>query len=71
MNPIFDIFNYQYITQQNAQQKHFSQINEVQKCAKALKDFLESSEKIEEPYQKMAFDACCAVLIEYKYKNNK
>lgn len=71
MNPIFDIFNYQHVMQQNAQQKHFDQIFEIQKCAKALKDFLESSDKIEESYRQMAFDACCAVLCEHIAKNNR
>lgn len=41
MNPYIDMFNYQYI-QQQAQQHHISQVIEVQKCAKALHDFLKA-----------------------------
>lgn len=40
MNHYIDMFNYQYI-QQQAQQHHISQVLEVQKCAKALHDFLD------------------------------
>ena len=46
MNPYIDMFNYQYI-QQQAQQHHISQVLEVQKCAKALHDFLDGIDKIE------------------------
>ena len=53
MNPYIDMFNYQYI-QQQAQQHHISQVLEVQKCAKALHDFLDGIDKIEPNYQQAA-----------------
>ena len=64
MNPVYDIFNYQYV-QQQAQMHHLDQLSEVQKSAKALKDFLDGIDKIEPAYQKMASEAFCAIIIEY------
>lgn len=51
MNPYINMFNVPYIQQQAQQQYHQSQIQEVQKCAKALHDFLEGIDKIEPNYQ--------------------
>ena len=68
MNPLIDIFNYQYI-QQQAQEHHFSQIFEVQKSVKALKDFLESFDKIEPNYHQLANSEYCAILLEYFRKH--
>lgn len=68
MNPLIDIFNYQYI-QQQAQEHHFSQIFEVQKSVKALKDFLESFDKIEPNYHQLANNEYCTILVEYFRKH--
>ncbi len=66
-----NIWNTQYIQQIAAQQNHNNQIEEVKKSVKALKDFLESSVKIQPQYQQMAMEAYCAVLTEYfSQKNN-
>ena len=64
MNPVFDIFNYQYV-QQQAQKHHLDQLSEVQKSAKALKDFLDGVDKIEPAYQKMASETFCAIILDY------
>jgi len=69
MNPVFDIFNYQYV-QQQAQKQHLDQLSEVQKSAKALKDFLDGVDKIEPSYQKMASETFCAIILDYIGKHS-
>ena len=64
MNPVLDIFNYQYV-QQQAQQHHINQLFEVQKCTKALKDFLDGIDKIEPAYQIMASETFCTIILDY------
>lgn len=68
MNPYIDMFNYQYI-QQQAQQHHFSQVMEVQKCAKALRDFLDGIDRIEPNYQKAASAEFSSIILEYSHKH--
>lgn len=70
MNPLYDILNRQYIQQQAQQQNHMNQIIEVQKSAKALKDFLDSTDKIQPEYQQMANAEYCAILCEYLKRHN-
>lgn len=72
MNPLYDILNRQYIEQQaiNQQQNHINQVFEVQKSAKALKDFLDGADNIQPAYQQMANAEYCAVLYEYMRKHN-
>ncbi len=69
MNWKNDIWNMDYIQQNLAQQNHYNQIEEVQKSVKALKDFLDSKDKIQPQYQQMARQAYCTVLAEYFGKN--
>lgn len=64
-----DLFNYQYI-QQQAQQHHNNQVVEIQKCAKALRDFLDSIDKIEPSYQQMASAEFSAIILEYIRKHS-
>lgn len=64
------IWNMDYVQQNLAQQNHNNQIEEVQKSVKALKDFLDSKDKIQPQYQQMAMQAYSAVLAEYLYKNH-
>lgn len=72
MNPLYDILNRQYIQQQAIQQQnHINQVIEVQKSAKALKDFLDGTDNIHPAYQQMATEEYCAVLYEYMRKHNK
>ena len=69
MNPVIEIFNYQYV-QQQAQQHHINQVYEVQKCSKALKDFLDGVDKIDPAYQKMASETFCAIILDYIGKHS-
>lgn len=69
MNPYIDMFNYQYI-QQQAQQHYISQVLEVQKCAKALHDFLDGIDKIEPNYQQAAGAEFCSILLDYFRKHS-
>ncbi len=69
MNPYIDLFNYQYVQQQAQQEHHVSQINEVQKTAKALRDFLDGVDKIEPSYQQMASAEFSAIILEYFHKH--
>lgn len=68
MNPYISMFNYPYI-QQQAQQYHLSQVTEVQKCARALHDFLDSIDNIEPGYQQMASATFSTVILEYLRKH--
>ncbi len=69
MNPLYPMFNEQYIQQQAAIQHHNQQVFEVQKSVKALKDFLNSADNIEIAYQQMATAEYCAVMAEYFRKH--
>ena len=69
MNPVFDIFNYQYV-QQQAHMHHLGQLSEVQKSAKALNDFLDGIDKIEPAYQKIASEVFCSIILEYIRKHS-
>lgn len=69
MNPLYPMFNEQYIQQQAAKQHHNQQVFEVQKSVKALRDFLNSADNIEPAYQQMASTEYCAVMIEYFQKH--
>ena len=73
MNPLYEILNRSYIQQQallQQKQNHIGQIIEVQKSAKALKDFLDSSDRIQPAYQQMATEQYCAILCDYLRKHN-
>lgn len=65
VNPLYQMFNEQYIQQQAAIQHHNQQVYEVQKSVNALIDFLNSADNIEPAYQQMASAEYCAVLAEY------
>ncbi|MCD7770263.1 MAG: hypothetical protein LUH36_09155 [Oscillospiraceae bacterium] len=65
MNPLYDILNTNYITQQAKQQHHSEQVKQVQEAAKALKDFLDGCDKIEPEYQSDANAEFCAILLNY------
>jgi hypothetical protein len=71
MDSIYNIFNQQYIQQQAMlqQQNHIDQINEVQKSKKALKDFLDSADKIQPEYRQIANNEYCAILCDYLMKH--
>lgn len=69
MTTYINLFNVPYIQQQATQQHHQSQIQEVQKCAKALHDFLEGIDKIEPNYQNMASAEFSAIVLDYLHKH--
>ncbi len=69
MNPYINMFNVPYIQQQAQQQHHQSQMMEVEKCAKALHDFLDGIDKIEPNYQNMASAEFSMIVCEYLHKH--
>lgn len=70
MNLFNNIWNYDYI-QQQAQKHHNDQLYNVADAVKKLKDFLDSTDKIEPQYQNIASDEFCAVLLDYFRKHKK
>ena len=62
MNPLYEMFNQQYIQQKAQQQHHLQQVKQVKDTAKALKDFLDGLDKIELPYQNAASAEFCAIV---------
>lgn len=70
-NPFYEMFNQSYIQQQAMlqRQNHLNQVAEVQKSAKALKDFLDSLDKIQPAYQQMASAEYCAIIYGYFRKH--
>lgn len=67
MNPFYEIFNQQYI-QEQAQQYHRGQVWQVKQSTHKLKDFLDSLDKIDPPYQDVARQEFCAVLFDFFVK---
>lgn len=73
MNPFYEIFNRRYIQQQVMFQQPTpaEQAEEVQKSTQALKDFLESHDKILLPeYQQIATAEYFVILYNYFRKHN-
>lgn len=71
MNPLYNIWNNDYIKQQAQQQHHFEQIKQVQDTAKALKDFLDGMQKIEPAYQDLATKEFCYIILSIISEQNK
>lgn len=69
MNPLYNIWDYNYI-QQQAQQHHQNQIIQVADSARKLKDFLDSVDKVDPSYQGALTAECCGVLLDYAKKHN-
>ena len=63
------MFNYEHILQQAQKNHHFEQVYQVQDSAKKLKDFLESTDKIDQSYQYMASIEFCAIVYEHIKKH--
>ncbi len=70
-NSFDNMWNWDYIQQQQALLHHQNQVYQIADCAKKLKDFLESAEKIDPAYEKAAFEACCAVLLDHANKQRQ
>ena len=69
MYPIYNIWNYNYIQQQEQQQHHYQQVFQTIDCAKKLRDFLDSVDKVEPAYQQQLAFEMCVVLTEYAKKH--
>lgn len=70
MNPLYNIWNYDYIQQQARQIHHQEQIYKVADTANKLREFLKSSDDVEPLYRDALLFECCAVLMEYANKHN-
>ena len=68
MNPLYNIWNYNYI-QQQAQQYHQNQVQQVLDTAQKLQDYLDNVDKVDPAYQGAMTAACCAVLADYAKKH--
>lgn len=65
-NPIYGIFNQEYIQEQFIRnQHHDEQVRKSFECAKKLNDFMESMGEVEPEYQQLALEQCCLVFVEY------
>ena len=65
MNPLYNIWNYDYILQQAQMEHHFSQVKQIQDAAKALHDFLDCCDKIEPAYQTDAIKQFSIIIAPY------
>ena len=70
MNPLYQIWNYDYIQQQAQQRYHQNQVFQVLDAAHKLQDFLDSSDKVDPAYQNALLAECCAVLVNHARKHN-
>lgn len=69
MNPLNNIWNYNYI-QQQAQQYHQNQLQQVVETTRKLQDFLDSVDKVDPSYKAVLTANCCAILFDYLKKHN-
>lgn len=71
MNNLYYETTYPFIAEQarNNKQNHIDQLNEVIKSAKALKDFLDSTDNIQPMYRGVASGEYSIILAEY-FKNH-
>ena len=64
-NQFYNMWNYNYIRQQAAEQYCSDQMYRSFDCAYKLKDFLDSVDKVDLQFQEHMMAECCAVLLEY------
>ena len=69
MNPLYNIWNYNYIQQQAQQQYHQNQVQQVLDTAQKLQDYLDNVDKVDPAYQRAMTAAGCAVLADYAKKH--
>ncbi len=69
MQPIDNIWNYNYIQQQERQNHHFKQVAQTIESANKLRDFLDSIDKVESAYQSQLVFEICGVLADYARKH--
>lgn len=63
-NPIYGIFDQSYIEAQ-LRKHHMDQVQKSYDCAGKLRDFLESTDKVEPEYQNMALMQCINVIVNH------
>lgn len=66
---MYDIWNYNYIQQQAQQQHRQSQAYQVMETVQKLQEFLDSADKVEDPYREVMVAECCAVLLNHAKKH--
>lgn len=64
-NSVYSIFNKSFIEAQSGQQPQNDQVIKLLDSANKLKDFLESTDKIEPDYQSAALKQYCIVIGDY------
>lgn len=69
MYPVYNIWNYNFIEQQEQQQHHYQQVSQTIDCANKLRDFLDSVDKVEPAYQQQLAYELCGVLAGYAQKH--
>ncbi len=69
MQSIYNIWNYNYIQQQEQRKHHFKQVVQTMESAQKLRDFLDSIDKVEPAYQQHLVFEICEVLNEYARKH--
>ena len=70
MNPMYNLWDYNYIQQQAQRQYHQTQVIQVQDSTRKLKVFLDSLDKIDPSYRNVASAEFCAVLFSYFQKHS-
>lgn len=66
-----EFFNYDHISQQAQKEHSNQQIKQVFDSARKLKEFLDSTENIEPPYQDIANKEFCTIILEYIKRHSK
>lgn len=68
-NSVYNIFNQSFVEDQLRQQHHNDQVMKSIECANKLREFLESTDKVDPNYQNIALEQCCIVLGDYMKKH--
>ncbi|MDO5157252.1 MAG: hypothetical protein Q4D51_14955 [Eubacteriales bacterium] len=69
MQSIYNIWNFEYIQQQEQKNHHFKQVAQTVESANKLREFLNSVDKVEPSYQQQLRFEVCEVLAEYARKH--
>lgn len=64
-NSVYGIFNQSFIETQLRQQHHNDQVMKSIDCANKLRDFLDSTDKVEPAYQNIALRQYCVIIGNY------
>lgn len=66
---MYNIWNYNYIKQQEQQNHHFKQVAQTMESVNKLRDFLDSVDKVEPAYRQQLDFEICGVLAGYAKKH--